>query len=223
MDNAYYQKKFVAKVTKHGWDFSMSLTDGRVKSAIIDQIDENAVWTPIPDKDDDDVEVQETMVKPSKWARAHRCTVIRRWMKKEGEQDLFPTHTVVMTSRLSLSRDKVLKRHWQKQGFENGFKGPLREMNLHHPPSTSLGGNQVYYLCGLIAQMLLTHIQYTFLPESARKVGLRPLIRNVMRCIGRVTESSRRLTLIVPRDSIAIGWMVAGIRHVESMKPEPAA
>ena len=102
VDNAYYQKKFVDKVRKHGWDFSMSLTDVRVKSAIIDQIDENAVRTPIPDKDDDDVEVQERMVKPSKWTRAHRCIVIRRWMKKEGEQDLLPTHIVVMTSLRSL-------------------------------------------------------------------------------------------------------------------------
>ena len=144
-------------------------------------------------------------------------------MRREGEQNLFPTHTVVMTSRLTLIRDKVLKRHWQKQGIENGFKGPLREMNLHHPPSASLGGNQVYYLYGLITQILLTHIQYAFLSESVRQVGLRPLISNVMRCIGGVTERSRRLALIVPRDSMAIGWLVAGIRHVEGMKPEPVA
>ena len=98
------------------------------------------------------------MRKPSGWSRSFRCIVIRRRNCKEGEVDLFYSYAVVMTSNNHLRFTTVLKWHWQKQGFENGFKGRLREMDLHHPPVASLPGNQIYYLCCLIAQMLLVYM-----------------------------------------------------------------
>ena len=75
---------------------------------------------------------------------------------------------------------EVLKRHVRKQDFEYDFTGLLRVMNLHHAPIAPLAVNQVYYLRGLIAQMLLKFSKYRLLPTDARDVGLRPLIRNLM-------------------------------------------
>ena len=35
------------------------------------------------------------------------------------------------------------------------FKGPLIEMDLHHPPCRRFAANQAFYACGQIAQLLL--------------------------------------------------------------------
>lgn len=118
-----------------------------------------------------------------------------------------------MTSSQHLSHKAVLPRHWQKQGFENGFKGPLREMNLHHPPTAALRGNQVYYLCGLIAQMLLTYLQYALLPDDAQDVGLRPLIRDLMRSVAKLTRTGGRYHLQFGRDHRRFDWLVAAMRR----------
>jgi len=50
-----------------------------------------------------------------------------------GERLLFPRHTVILVSRDDLDLKELVLRHRGKQGQENAFKGPLREMNLHHP------------------------------------------------------------------------------------------
>ena len=88
----------------------------------------------------------------------------------------------------------------RKWGDDDGqrclFPGrTLIEMDLHHPPTGHFHGNQLYYLCGLLAQQLLTFMQYDMLPTSARDGGLRPLIRDVVRTVGRLTRSGRRVKL----------------------------
>lgn len=213
VDNAYFRSSFARCMEALGWDFSISVTNDRVKAKIVALIDANAVWTPLPK--DPDADTREVIYKPSKWDRGYRCIVVRRWVKKDGETELFPTYTVVMTSSRRLARVDVLKRHWQKQGFENGFKGPLREMNLHHPPTKSLGGNQVYYLCGLIAQMLLTYLQYTMLPADAQKAGLRPLIRDLMRSVTKLTRSGGCYRLRFGVDHGRMAWLKTAMKRTE--------
>lgn len=214
VDNAYFCEDFVKYMAQLGWDFSLSLTDPRTKENIVASIDPNAVWASWG-SDNDPAEVHEAMYQPSDWSRAYRCIVVRRWVAKEGQRDLFPTYTVVMTNVRRLHHPTVLKRHAQKQGFENGFKGPLREMNLHHPPSASLGGNQVYYLCGLIAQILLTYLQYAMLPTAARQVGLRPLIRDLMRSVAKLTTSGGGHCLQFSKDRLRFDWLVAAMNRVD--------
>lgn len=41
-------------------------------------------------------------------------------------------------------------RHRAKQGRENAFKGPLRDMDPHHPPCRSYRANQAFYALGQI-------------------------------------------------------------------------
>ena len=211
VDNAYFRSGFVQYMGALGWDFSISVTDSRVKANIVALLDDDGFWTPLPTAQDG--EVREARYQPTGWDRPYRCLVVRRWVQRDGEPELFPTHTVVMTSSRRLSHREVLQRHWQKQGFENGFKGPLREMNLHHPPTASLAGNQVYYLCGLIAQMLLTFLQYGLLPPDAQDVGLRPLIRDLMRSVAKLTRSGGRHRLLFGRDHGRFDWLAAAMKR----------
>ena len=213
VDNAYFRSDFVAYMKARGWDFSISVTDDRVKAKILALLDEDGFWTPL--RDDPEAELREVRYQPTGWSQGYRCLVVRRWLKQDGATDLFPTHTVVMTSSNRLSHVDVLHRHGQKQGFENGFKGPLREMNLHHPPTASLAGNQVYYLCGLIAQMMLTYLQYALLPPAAREVGLRPLIRDLMRSVAKLTRTGGRYRLLFSKDHGRFAWLTAAMQRYD--------
>ena len=69
--------------------------------------------------------------------------MVRKWKDDDGQRALFPGHTVIVTSDDALPGAEVVRRHRSKQGCENGFKGPLIEMDLHHPPTSSFEGNQL--------------------------------------------------------------------------------
>ena len=57
------------------------------------------------------------------------------------------------------------------------------------------------------AQILLLTLQYKALPEEARKHGLRPLIRDVVRTVGRLTCSSRKWMLLFAKSIFRLDWV----------------
>ena len=61
-----------------------------------------------------------------------------------------------------------MHRHRGKQGRESAFKGPLRDLNLHHPPCRRLLANQFLCACGQLAQMLLCTVQFSLPPKPTR-------------------------------------------------------
>ena len=129
-------------------------------------------------------------------------------MHASGETELFPTYTSIATSNDRVSRAAVVQRHRAKQGWENRFKGPLREMDLYHPPTASLVGNQLYYTCGLLAQQLLVAMQYGMLPSAARTCGLRPLIRDVIGTVAKLSRSARRRQPAFAKSNPKMVWIV---------------
>ncbi|MDE0704199.1 MAG: hypothetical protein OXH59_10785 [Rhodospirillaceae bacterium] len=40
--------------------------------------------------------------------------------------------------------DALVRRHRGKQGQENAFKGPLIDLDLHHPPCRKFRANQAF-------------------------------------------------------------------------------
>ena len=99
------------------------------------------------------------------------------------------------------------------QGHENAFKGPLVELDLHHPPCRGYRANQAFYAYGQMAHLLLCAVQYRLLPESARRHGIRPLVRHVMRTVARLVRSGRRLSLLFASCCLRRDWLLyAGIR-----------
>ena len=96
----------------------------------------------------------------------------------------------------------------RRQGAqENAFKGPLIDLDLHHPPCRKFRANQAFYICGQLAQMLLRAVQYQLLPARARRHGLRPLIRYLVRAVGRLVRSGRRWRLDFARNNFRLDWL----------------
>lgn len=204
MDNAYYRGDLVAELEMRGWDWSISVTNPNHKRPVLQLVDAQAPWEPLSASED----VYDAWHQPSGWTRPVRYVIIRRWSHPSGETELFPLYTVITTSDDTLARAEVVARHRAKQGWENGFKGPLCELDLHHPPTASLLGNQLYYTCGLLAQQRLVAMQFGMLPVAARSCGLRPLIRDVIRTVAKLTRSARRCQLAFAKSNPQLAWLM---------------
>lgn len=205
MDNAYYRKDVVEHFEDRGWDYSISVTSGTSKRPILEAVEEvleAADW----------VDINETeraaflTYRPRKWRREQTYVVVRR-DEVDGCGLLFPIHTVILVSRDDLELSELVSRHRGKQGQENAFKGPLTEMNLHHPRCAGQVANQAYCECALIAQLLVRAIQYMMLPREARGRSLGYVIRHVMRTIGVLVRTGRGLRLELVRSNWELAWL----------------
>ena len=191
-DNAYYKGEFAEYCDAQGWDYSVSVTNGNCKSPVVniacDMDDSQWEWL------NEEEQAMYSYYRPSGWKRAATYVVIRR--VKEGRQPLlYPVYTVILVSTDRLPISEAVCRHRGKQGQENAFKGPLIDLDLHHPPCSSFAANQAYYLCGLLAQGLLRGLQYWLMPYDEWRRSLRTIIKRVVQHPAMLTSSSRRLRL----------------------------
>lgn len=203
VDNAYYSRAFVDDCHARGWDYSVSVTHDGFRRPVLESIEglEESAWTDIGLGE----EATLTWHQPQGW-REHPYVVIRR--THDGlQRRLQPAYTVILVSRDDLPLDELVRRHRQKQGQENAFKGPLIDLDLHHPPCRAFHANQVYYLCGQLAQVLLRMMQYRPLPEAARQHGIRPIIRHLIRTAARLVRGARRWRLDFPKTAFRLDWL----------------
>ena len=132
------------------------------RAPVLEQIEglPDAAWT--------DIGMEEEAIfathGPSGWDREQHYVVVRR-RTENGQRLLIPRRTVILVSRDDLSLKELVRRHRGKQGQENAFKGPLRDMDLHHPPCRGYRANRAFYALGQIAQVLLRAVQYEALPK----------------------------------------------------------
>ncbi len=115
-----------------------------------------------------------------------------------------------------------MHRHRGKQGRENAFKGPLTDMDLHHPPCRSYRANQAFYALGQIAQVLLRAVQYAALPKSARRHGIRLVIRYVMRTAAYMVRTARRVCVRFAKTNFRLDWLYHAMISLEARAPPPA-
>ena len=203
VDNAYYSRDFMDFCHAQGWDYSVSVTHDGFRRPVLESIEglPEMAWTDIGLGE----EATLTWHRPQGW-REHPYVVIRR--THDGPQGLLqPAYTVILVSRDDLPLEELVRRHRQKQGQENAFKGPLIDLDLHHPPCRAFHANQAYYLCGQLAQLLLRLIQYRLLPAQARRHGIRPLIRHLIRTAARLVRSARQWRLDFSKTAFRLDWL----------------
>ena len=215
-DNAYYKGDLVRRCAERGWDYSISLTHRQWRKPVLEQLEglEDSAWT--------DIGMEEEAIfathRPAGWDAGQHYVVVRR-RTENGQGLLVPRYTVMLVSRNDLQLKELVRRHRGKQGQENAFKGPLRDMDLHHPPCRGYRANQAFYALGQIAQVLLRAVQFTALPKRARRHGIAPVIRYVMRTAAYLARSARRLRLKFAKTNFRVRWLYRAMRHLEARAP----
>ena len=218
-DNAYYKGDLVRLCAARGWDYSVSLTNDTWRRPVLEQLEglPDAAWT--------DIGMEEEAVlathRPDGWDAEQHYVVVRR-RAENGQGLLVPHHTVILVSRGDLPLGELVLRHRGKQGHENAFKGPLVDLDLHHPPCRGYRANQAFYALGWIAQVLLRAVQFTALPKRARKHGLRPVIRHVMRTAAYMVRTGRRLCVRFAKTNFRLDWLYEAMMRLEPRGPPPA-
>jgi hypothetical protein len=215
-DNAYYRGEVVQYCQEHGWDYTISVTHPNYKRPLVRQlsdIDEDS-WEWLNEQKTE--QAAWLVHKPSGWKEVQSYVVIRT-LWDEGQKLLVPRHTFILASRADLPLSEVIRRHRGKQGQENAQKGPLIDLDLHHPPCRSWFANQAFYAAGQIAQILLLAIQHKLLPKTARQHGLRVLIRDLIRVPARLVSRARRLVLKFTKSAHRLDWIVHAAEQMEYM------
>ena len=215
-DNAYYKGDLIRLCATHGWDYSISLTNDTWRRPVLEQLEglPDSAWT--------DLGLEEEAIlathRPHGWDAEQHYVVIRR-RAENGQGLLVPHHTVILVSRADLPLRELVLRHRGKQGQENAFKGPLIDLDLHHPPCRGYRANQAFYALGWIAQVLLRAVQFTALPKRARKHGLRPVIRHVMRTAAYMVRTARRLCVRFAKTNFRLDWLYQAMVSLEARAP----
>lgn len=206
LDSAYFEKAVMEELGRNpSWRFIVGANEQRVKLTAMAEEQPEAIW-------------QETGGDAGRgWRRSQVCVfahqpegwpervtiVARRWEKAEelpGLWDYAFVGTNLTAEDLPKSR---VKKHgygpavWRlydiKQGCENHFKTPLIDFGLHHPPSSRLGLNQVYYALATVAVNVAMVIRYRVMPGKDRGMRFWRLRQRYLRLAGIVTENARTL------------------------------
>ena len=195
------------------------MTNDRWRAPALEQLEG------LPDDAWTDIGMEEEAVfaahRPAGWDAEQHCVVVRR-RAENGQGLLVPHHTVILVSRDDLPLDELVLRHRGKQGQENAFKGPLTDLGLHHPPCRGCRANQAFHALGWIAQALLRAVQFTALPKRARRHGLRPVIRHVMRTAAYMVRSARRLCARFAKTNFHLDWLHEAMQSLEPRAPPTA-
>ena len=218
-DNAYYRGDLVRLCAERGWDYSISLTNDAWRGPVLEQAGglPDAAWT--------DIGMEEEAIlathRPRGWHAEQRYVVVRR-RTENGRGLLVPRHTVILVSRGDLPLRELVLRHRGRQGQENAFKGPLRDMDPHHPPCRGHRANQAFHALGQIAQALLRAVRFTALPKKARGHGIRQVIRHVMRTAAHMVRAARRTCLRFAKTNFRLDWLYQAMVRLEARGPPPA-
>jgi len=216
MDNAYYQGEIVDWCHKRGWDFSISVTSETYKKPLRNKVAGllGIDWQWI--NDDHTEEAAVVRHRPGGWSQEQTYLVVRSYF--DGSQRrIVPRHTFILVSRTDLPLRELVRRHRQKQGQENAQKGPLIDLDLHHPPCQRLNANRAFYTCGQLAQILLVATQYQLLPTSARSHGLRTLIRDLVRTAARLVRHGRKRVIKFAKTALRFDWLVHAANRLEAL------
>lgn len=203
-DNAYYRGDFVRWLQGQRWDYSISVTNDNNKAPVLRQVrgDSGHHWRRL----NDDEHATLVWHQPAGWDRPQAYVVV--CTRYEGAQALIEErYQVIAVSRTDLSVAELVRRHRAKQGQENALKGPLVEMDLHHPPCKSLAANAAFYSLAQIAQVLLMALKYEALPQGAHSLGVGRLMRTVVRLAGKLTQSGRQLHLWLSKGTVRLDWL----------------
>jgi hypothetical protein len=196
LDGAFFEKQVIEPCEKLRWDFIVCANQQRNSLTRIAEEMPEALWSATGS----DV--------ARGWAESWnaRVTIVARRWREEGELPGI-WHYAFLATRIEPADlpASLRKKHgycqaiWMlygtKQGRENHYKTPLRDLGLHHPPSCRLGVNQSFYTIGAAASNIAMVLRYVVVEESERGIELWRLRERYMRIAGYLIRSAHTLTV----------------------------
>ena len=220
-DNAYYNRQVVDYCRQRGWDYSISVTHEKFKKPLREEVrslsQDDWQWI----NDDRTEEAAIIYHQPHGWKALESYVVVRSWWDG-AQRRLYPRYIFILVSRTDLELAELVRRHRGKQGQENAQKGPLIDLDLHHPPCSLLCANQAFYTAAQIAQILLCAVQYNILPEAARCHGIRTIIRDLVRAPARLVRHGRGWIVRFAKTVLRLDWLVYAAFRLDELCAAPS-
>jgi len=206
-DAAYFEKLVVEKFEAFDWDFIVCANPQRAVLERMAAEQPEHIWTACgADARRGWIESQTGCFVhlPKDWKTP--VTIVGRRWREEGD---LPGvwHYSFLATRLEKGDlpGRLLKRHgyaptlWMlygtKQGHENHYKTPLRDLGLHHPPSGRLGVNQAFYALAAAASNVAMVLRYRVVQGEERGIELWRLRQRYFQIAARVTRTARTVTV----------------------------
>jgi len=223
MDSAYGCKPTLDTLHKLDWHYIVGGNDLREPLERKAQEMPKGLWTPgvHPEPKFRDVRYCSFYYQAATWEQKELVVALR--YRKPAE--LFFTYQFVFTHldekiiegdkrRLHTTtfEETIFMMYHHKQGRENGFKTPLIDMNLHHPPSGRFGANQVFYAVAALAVNLYVVMSRMGMPKEDRGIRVSTMRTRYFQIAATVVVTARQTTV---RLSTAIGqkrrdrWLAA--------------
>jgi len=220
-DNSYYRGEVVQYCIDRKWDYSISVTNDTYKRPLLDKVKallHEEDWIPINDEYGEEAAI--IYHRPTGWKFTEKYVVVRS-LYDGPQKRLLYRYTFILVSRIDLPLEELVRRHRKKQGQENALKGPLIDLDLHHPPCRRFNANRAFYIAGQIAQLLLCALQFKLLPKKARSHGIRTIIRNLVRTAGKLVRHAHRLILRFAKTSLRLDWIAYAADKLELLTHPP--
>ena len=154
---------------------------------------------------------------PSGWDR--QVTIICRRWESEGEIEGLWNYSFLATRIEPEEIPKKLSKKYgyaqtiwmlygTKQGRENHYKTPLRDIGLHHPPSCRLGVNQAFYAIALAASTVAMVLRYRVMPGKEKGMHLWRIRMLLFQISGYIKMGARTLTVYLSGGDMSL-WLQA--------------
>jgi len=217
MDSAFYSEEIIDELERQKVEFTISVPFARYPR-FKEEIEKATQWVSI----DKTNSYREHQWKPNKWKKAYRILSIRKrvLLQQKGvvQLDLFTPYQdgydfqVIVTNKKQ-SAGKVMNYH-RGRGAQEGIFAELKSYaQMDYIPVKYKSGNQVYFLCSIMAHNLSRELQMKLRPQERKRNDKRaPLwefeslsrFRNkIIRNAGRLIKPQGRLVLSMNANAAA--------------------
>jgi hypothetical protein len=204
-DAAYFEKQVVEPLGALGWDFIVCANQQRGVLERLAREQPEGIWS------DTGADAARGWASsqagcfthlPEGWASA--VTIVARRWRKEGELEGIWRYGFLATRIEPGDLPRRLRKDYcsaiwmlygTKQGRENHYKTPLRDLGLHHPPSCRLGVDQAFYAIAAAAGNIAMVMRYGVVAGEDRGIELWRLRERYFRIAGYLARSGRTLTV----------------------------
>jgi hypothetical protein len=206
-DGAYFERDVIERLSALEWDFIVCANQYRGVLTRLAEAMPEVIWKATgPDAARGWIESQVGCFThmPEGWSQ--RVTIVARRWREEGELEGL-WHYSFLGTRIEPEAlpKRLLRQHgycsaiWMlygtKQGRENHYKTPLRDLGLHHPPSCRLGVNQAFYAVASVASNVVMVVRYAVVGGEDRGIAWWRFRERYVRIAGYLVRSARRLTV----------------------------